>query len=142
MASKRTLKRAIHSICEDLFAEAIAVSLYGAKDQQSNAEALLFSILKVEDGGWLGAIGQDDKDRNRSKDSYADGKRLNADKTDRKLSDEQWEIVAHYPFIPKDPQKRTCSKALVMTHAYSNALMDKIEEAVKNGLVGNEDDDW
>ena len=29
-----------------------------------------------------------------------------------------------------------------MTHAYSNALMDKIEEAVKNGLVGNEDDDW
>ena len=49
MASKRTLKRAIHSICEDLFAEAIAVSLYGAKDQQSNAEALLFSILTVED---------------------------------------------------------------------------------------------
>ena len=45
MASKRTLKRAIHSICEDLFAEAIAVSLYGAKGQQGNAEALLFSIL-------------------------------------------------------------------------------------------------
>ena len=101
-----------------------------------------YDILKVEDGGWLGGIGQDDKDRNRNKDSYADGKRMNADKTDRKLSDEQWEIVAHYPFIPKDPQKRTCSKALVMTHAYSNALMDKIEEAVKNGLVGNEDDDW
>lgn len=101
-----------------------------------------YDILKVEDGGWLGAIGQDDKDRNRNKDYYADGKRLNADKTDRKLSDEQWEIAEHYPFIPKDPQKRTCSKALVMTHAYSNALMDKIEEAVKNGLVGNEDDDW
>ena len=49
MASKRTLKRAIHSICEDLFAEAIAVSLYGAKGQQGNAEALLFSIVKVED---------------------------------------------------------------------------------------------
>lgn len=49
MASKRTLKHAIHSICEDLFAEAIAVSLYGAKGQQGNAEALLFSILKVED---------------------------------------------------------------------------------------------
>ena len=49
MASKRTLKRAIHLICENLFAEAIAVSLYGAKGQQGNAEALLFSILKVED---------------------------------------------------------------------------------------------
>jgi hypothetical protein len=49
MANKRTLKRAIHSICEDLFAEAIAVSLYGTKGQQGNAEALLFSILKVED---------------------------------------------------------------------------------------------
>ncbi len=49
MASKKTLKRAIHNICEDLFAEAIAVSLYGADAQRSNAEALLFSILKVED---------------------------------------------------------------------------------------------
>ena len=49
MASKKNLKRAIHSICEDLFAEAIAVSLYGAKGQQGNAEALLFSILKLED---------------------------------------------------------------------------------------------
>ena len=29
-----------------------------------------------------------------------------------------------------------------MTHAYSNAVMDKIEEAVRNGVVGNENDDW
>ena len=29
-----------------------------------------------------------------------------------------------------------------MTHAYSNAIMDKVEEAVKNGIVGNEDEDW
>jgi hypothetical protein len=29
-----------------------------------------------------------------------------------------------------------------MTHADSNAIMDKVEEAVKNGLIGNEDDDW
>ena len=49
MASKKTLKRAIHSLCEALFAEAISVSLYGTKGQQGNAEALLFSILKVED---------------------------------------------------------------------------------------------
>ncbi len=101
-----------------------------------------YDVLKVEDGGWLGGLGNDDKDRNRNKDVYADGKRMNADKTDRKLYDEQWEIAKHYPFVEKDSQKRTCSKALVMTHAYSNAIMDKIEEAVKNGIVGNEDDDW
>ena len=29
-----------------------------------------------------------------------------------------------------------------MTYAYSNATFDKIEEAVKNGIVGNEDDEW
>ena len=57
-------------------------------------------------------------------------------------SDEQWEIAHHYPFVEKDSKKRTCAKALVMTHAYSNAIMDKAEEAVKNGIVGNEDDDW
>jgi len=34
------------------------------------------------------------------------------------------------------------TKALVMTYAYSNATFDKIEEAVKNGIVGNEDEDW
>jgi hypothetical protein len=44
--------------------------------------------------------------------------------------------------VDEDKQKRTCAKALVMTHAYSNAIMDKVEEAVKNGVVGNEDDDW
>ena len=35
-----------------------------------------------------------------------------------------------------------CAKALVMTHAYSNAIIDKVEEAFRNGIVGNEDDDW
>jgi hypothetical protein len=101
-----------------------------------------YDILKVEDGGWLGGLTETDRDRNRGKDAYADGKRMNADKTDRHLYDEQWEIAKRYPFVEKDAQKRTCSKALVMTHAYSNAIMDKVEEAVKNGLVGNEDDDW
>ena len=101
-----------------------------------------YDVLKVESGGWLGGLTETDKDRNRRKDAYGDGKRMNADKTDRHLYDEQWEIVKRYPFVEKDSQKRTCAKALVMTHAYSNAIMDKVEEAVKNGLVGNEDDDW
>ncbi|MBO4720708.1 MAG: hypothetical protein J5658_12655 [Prevotella sp.] len=49
MANKRSLKKAIHLVCEDLFAEAIALSLYGTKAQQQSANDLLFSIVKLED---------------------------------------------------------------------------------------------
>ena len=101
-----------------------------------------YDILKVEDGGWLGMLGDKDNDRQKTQNVYSDGKRMKDDKTDRRLYDEQWEIVKHYPFVEKDAQKRTCSKALVMTHAYSNAIMDKVEEALKHGITGTEDDDW
>ena len=47
MANKRTLKHAINCICEDLFAGTIAASLYGAENHKENAEALLFSIVKM-----------------------------------------------------------------------------------------------
>jgi hypothetical protein len=59
-------------------------------------------------------------------------------------SEEKWAIDKCFPFSAKDGYgaKKTSSKALVMTHAYSNVIMDKIEEAVKNGLVGNENDNW
>ena len=95
-----------------------------------------YDILDDISGGWFG-IATDDKNR-----SYADAKRKADDKTNPNLWDEQWEIARHYPFVEKDSKKRTCAKALVMTHAYSNAIMDKVEEAVKNGLVGNDDDEW
>ena len=101
-----------------------------------------YDILKVEDGGWLTVLGDRDNDRQRTQNVYSDGKRMKNDNTDRRLYDEQWEIAKHYPFVPKDAQKRTCSKALVMTHAYSNAIMDKVEEAIKNGITGADDDDW
>ncbi len=101
-----------------------------------------YDILKVEDGGWLGALADKDNARQKDRNIYSDGKRMKDDKTDRRLYDEQWEIIKRYPFVEKDAQKRTCAKALVMTHAYSNAIMDKIEEALKHGLVGNEDDEW
>lgn len=48
MANKRTLKKAINQICESIFAETIAVSLYGTKNSKDNAEALLFSILNLQ----------------------------------------------------------------------------------------------
>ena len=101
-----------------------------------------YDILKAEDAGWLGVLADNSDNRQSKQNIYSDGKRMKDDKTDRRLYDEQWEIAHHYPFVEKDNKKRTCSKALVMTHAYSNAIMDKVEEALKNGIVGNEDEDW
>ena len=94
-----------------------------------------YDVLADISGGWLTPVEADKK-------TFGDSKRKADDKTNANLWDEQWEIARHYPFVEKDAQKRTCSKALVMTHAYSNAIIDKVEEAVRNGIVGNEDDDW
>ena len=96
-----------------------------------------YDILNDISGGWFGMTLDGEKNK-----SYGDGKRKMDDKTNVSLYDENWEIARHYPFVEKDAQKRTCAKALVMTHAYSNAIIDKVEEALKNGIVGNEDDDW
>ena len=96
-----------------------------------------YDILNDISGGWFGVTPDGEKNK-----SYGDGKRKRDDKTNVSLYDEQWEIAKHYPFVEKDAQKRTCAKALVMTHAYSNAIIDKVEEALKNGIVGNEDEDW
>ncbi len=94
-----------------------------------------YDILADISGGWLSLATSDDK-------TFGDSKRKSEDKTNANLYDEQWEIARHYPFVEKDPQKRTCAKALVMTHAFSNAIIDKVGEAIKHGIVGNEDDDW
>lgn len=101
-----------------------------------------YDILKAQDAGWVGMFIDNSNNRENNQNVYSDGKRMKNDNTDRRLYDEQWEIARHYPFVEKDSQKRTCAKALVMTHAYSNAILDKVGEAIKNGLVGNEDDDW
>jgi len=47
MAKKRTLKRNINRICNDLFAESVAASLYGPENSIENHEALFFSIVKL-----------------------------------------------------------------------------------------------
>ena len=94
-----------------------------------------YELLKDISGGWITPVKSDER-------TYGDSKRKKDDKTNANLYDEQWEIAKHYPFVEKDSKKRTCAKALVMTHAYSNAIIDKVEDAVKNGVVGNEDDDW
>ncbi|MBR1502494.1 MAG: hypothetical protein IJ618_01255 [Prevotella sp.] len=47
MASKKTLKKMINQICEELFAEGVARSLYGHDAQKDNGQAILFSIVKT-----------------------------------------------------------------------------------------------
>ncbi len=81
-----------------------------------------YDVTKAVGGGIMGALGG----------------------TIPRISHEKWGLETCYPFAEKDKHKakKTSSKALVMTHAYSNVMMDKIEETVKNGLIGNENDDW
>ena len=45
MARKRHLKQTINLICEELFAECVAASLYG--QNRESAEALVWSTLKM-----------------------------------------------------------------------------------------------
>ncbi len=81
-----------------------------------------YSVVRSIGGGWMSAIGG------------------NRNPTTR--SDEKWTLDSCFPFAQKDSHKKTSCKALVMAHAYSNVVMDKIEECVKNGLTGNENDNW
>ena len=48
MANKRTLKHQINLVCEELTTECIAASLYGNDAHEANADALLFSIIKMQ----------------------------------------------------------------------------------------------
>ncbi|MCH4147379.1 MAG: hypothetical protein LKG25_03065 [Prevotella sp.] len=47
MSNKRDLKRTINYICEDLFAECIAASLYSAKPDKEDVKALFASIVAI-----------------------------------------------------------------------------------------------
>ena len=47
MANKKDLKKTINVICADLFAECVAASLYNGKPDKDNVNALLSSILSI-----------------------------------------------------------------------------------------------
>ena len=47
MTNKRNLKKAINSICESLFAECIAYSLYNGKADDDTVNSILTSIINV-----------------------------------------------------------------------------------------------
>ena len=81
-----------------------------------------YSVVRMIGGGWMSAVA--------------------GSKTPPTRSDENWTIDKCFPFVAKDSHKKTSSKAFVMAYAYSMVVMDKIEEAIKNGLAGNESEDW
>lgn len=61
------------------------------------------------------------------------------------VTDYKYLINECYPFVEKDKHisnKKVSSKALIMANAYENVLIDKLEAAIKNGIAGNENDDW
>lgn len=55
---------------------------------------------------------------------------------------DKWMMNECFPFAQKDSHKKASCKALVMANAYSNVIIDQIEECVKKGLVGNETEEW
>lgn len=85
-----------------------------------------YDVKKIAGGGILGAV--------------ASG--LGGGPMNTKETLETWTLDKCFPFAEKDKHKKISSKALIMTHAFSNVMMDKIKEAVQNGLSGNEKEDW
>lgn len=85
-----------------------------------------YNVVKTAGGGILGQINKGMGNANSEKDI-----------------EETWPLDQTYPFAEKDAfgAKKTSSKSLIMAYAYSQVMMDKIEEAVKNGMTG-EDTDW
>lgn len=55
-------------------------------------------------------------------------------------------IIFNLSFLvaKKDPHKRASCKALIMANAYSNVVMDKIEECIKSSLYSsnNGEEEW
>ena len=47
MMNKRQLKKSINAVCDEIFAEAVAISLYGNNRNIENDDALIRSILMM-----------------------------------------------------------------------------------------------
>lgn len=85
-----------------------------------------YTVTKTIGGGIFGQINKGLGGDNIEKDVY-----------------ETWPLDQTYPFAEKDAfgAKKTSSKSLIMAYSYSQVMMDKIETAIKEGMVG-EDNDW
>lgn len=86
-----------------------------------------YNVIKTKGGGILGAVA-----------SGMSGRPVKTTEIN-----ETWPLDQTYPFASKDAfgAKKTSSKALIMSYAYSQVMMDKIETAIKEGMIG-EDEDW
>ena len=61
----------------------------------------------------------------------------------KKNKSRSYSFSESYPYNPKGFEKKMMAKALVFTHYLSLLLVTDIENAIKNGIVGNEaDDNW
>ena len=49
MTNKRSLKRTIKLICEEMFTECVATSLHASERSLENIEALLFTIIRIQE---------------------------------------------------------------------------------------------
>lgn len=49
MANKKDLKKNINGICDALFADCIAIVLYGGKTDKANTDSLLSSVITIRD---------------------------------------------------------------------------------------------
>lgn len=49
MANKKNLKKSIGAICDALFADCIAITMYGGKTDEANANSVLASVLTIRD---------------------------------------------------------------------------------------------
>jgi hypothetical protein len=85
-----------------------------------------YNVVKTVGGGIIGQI----------------NKGLNGANAETDVN-ETWTLDSTYPFAEKDGYnaKKTSSKSIVMTYCYSQVMLDKIEKAIKEGMVG-EDADW
>lgn len=59
-----------------------------------------------------------------------------------KRHDEQWPMESCYPLYKEDQHKRTSSKAMVMSLAYTRMMMDRIARCIRNAQTDQEDDNW
>lgn len=85
-----------------------------------------YTVLKTKGGGIMGQINKAMGAANAEKEQI-----------------ETWPLDQTYPFAEKDAfgAKKTSSKAIIMTYCYSQVILDKIETAIKEGMV-SEDSDW
>ena len=85
-----------------------------------------YNVIKTVGGGIMGQI----------------NKGLSGANAEKEIN-ETWPLDQTYPFAAKDAfgAKKTSSKACIMAYSYSQVMMDKIEAAIKEGMVG-EDSDW